>query len=70
MMIARFLPGMVALLAIIFFDFSSEEMLRHRPAVTLDAEPPACFNGLLSGAKVHRINEITKLWEDFSLILL
>ena len=36
----------------------------------LDAEPPACFNGSLSGAKVHRKNEITKLLKDFSLILL
>jgi len=36
----------------------------------LNAEPPAFINGSLSETKVHRIYEIIKLWEDFSLILL
>ena len=37
---------------------------------SLDAEPPAFINGSLSGTKVHRIYEKTKLLRDFSLILL
>ena len=36
----------------------------------LDAEPPAFINGSLSGTKVHRICEKTKLLRDFSPFVL
>ena len=33
----------------------------------LDSEPPACFNGSLSGAKVHKKYEMSKLLADFCI---